>query len=403
MRMDELKGSAPYNFHKSYSSENQTFYIFEAGFEEYEVAFQRITGGLFSLNFCMLEFSEDDEEAVARFDITGAGNASRIFATLVAIIKDFLGRSTNVNVIRFVADNNEPSRVRLYQRLAQWYKTFKVDTTDYRINTPEVGVYEIEKISNQDNSRDVSQNPRTLEENHITHTEYQLEQKFAHYNKLLFANKIPDLPLFFGPLKRAGGVTTYRTNTTSLGRVEYIPGTLSITLSNSFRREESGFDGILIHEMIHALLASNGHPKHDHGPLFTGIAKKCESIVGFKVPLTDAVLDLELTDKSVKKVDGALRSVNGKWYIGFFAANTLSDERVADLNTWYGGPYRLSPDDEIILFRGETDLLPKYPAKRWTDYYKVLNRVYAVRDVDRENLLKDAKILAVIKRGSHSA
>ncbi|WP_230685877.1 hypothetical protein, partial [Streptococcus pneumoniae] len=54
--------------------------------------------------------------------ITNSGNEFKVFATIVAFLKHAIEKY-NVKIFTFSAENNEPSRVSLYRKLAQRFST----------------------------------------------------------------------------------------------------------------------------------------------------------------------------------------------------------------------------------------------------------------------------------------
>ena len=52
--------------------------------------------------------------------ITGTGNAIAVFSTVIAIIQDAINRNHITN-LHFSADNSEPSRVKLYDRMSKYF------------------------------------------------------------------------------------------------------------------------------------------------------------------------------------------------------------------------------------------------------------------------------------------
>ena len=63
-----------------------------------------------------IDFSkESGYDSSSSFDITGSGNAQRVFATVLVIIKDFIKREKKPQFLFFSAENK--SRVKLYNRM----------------------------------------------------------------------------------------------------------------------------------------------------------------------------------------------------------------------------------------------------------------------------------------------
>ncbi len=62
-----------------------------------------------------MSFQLNDEKATKPFALSGTGHAFQVFATVVAILKDFL-RQVKPAKVYFSADETEPSRISLYNR-----------------------------------------------------------------------------------------------------------------------------------------------------------------------------------------------------------------------------------------------------------------------------------------------
>lgn len=67
------------------------------------------------------ENAMNPDEAHKMFSLTGGGNSIKIFATIAAIVKDFLGkqrRNDDWDTFSFSADLRDRSRLKLYDRFA---------------------------------------------------------------------------------------------------------------------------------------------------------------------------------------------------------------------------------------------------------------------------------------------
>jgi hypothetical protein len=63
----------------------------------------------------------DDERFTGTSDITGTGNALLVFSTVIEIINHFISTRNGLDSISFSAHQNEPTRIKLYNRMAQYY------------------------------------------------------------------------------------------------------------------------------------------------------------------------------------------------------------------------------------------------------------------------------------------
>ncbi len=66
------------------------------------------------LNWASIQFTVGASQG-----ITGKGSASKILSTVMAIIRDYVGRNEHVDHVSFSAKKSQPSRVKLYRVLAQ--------------------------------------------------------------------------------------------------------------------------------------------------------------------------------------------------------------------------------------------------------------------------------------------
>jgi hypothetical protein len=145
----------------------------------------------------------------------------------------------------------------------------------------------------------------TLLEKVIDHQGYNLDAKFAHYNRLCFDGVLPKIPLKFSVLKGAAGVCKYKTLTAgvrqgmSLRQKRQLPtrlmdGSLRIILDRKYLRSEEEIDAILVHEMIHAWFAIQGDYHENHGSSFLRKLRECEAKTGLKIPVTERVAEKEI-------------------------------------------------------------------------------------------------------------
>lgn len=238
-------------------------------------------------------------------------------------------------------------------------------------------------------------------ENIVSYGDYHLENKFRHYNHLLFDNKIPPCPITYDSLykEKAAGITyvTYEKYSR-----RYIPGTLSIKISNRFKRTEQQIDSTLIHEMIHAYLDTNGHPGAGHGFIFKSQALRCEKIVGFPIPLTDDISDLELADDTSDHVSVLLRKYDDdKWYAAFFSERTFdSTERIHELMAYFGAG-KLKTGEELLVLKVHTNLGQKYHMTRLTNLGRVVFK--PITEKEYEALITKGQIVRRIEPNSVSS
>lgn len=79
--------------------------------------------------------------------ITGEGNAFRIFATVVSCFKDWMAtEGKNARIIGFAADMKEPSRIKLYNRLSRLMPRLGFEPFEEQFSTGNMQFYEFERV-----------------------------------------------------------------------------------------------------------------------------------------------------------------------------------------------------------------------------------------------------------------
>jgi hypothetical protein len=239
-----------------------------------------------------------------------------------------------------------------------------------------------------------------LEESYINFGDYNLENKFHHYNTILFDNQIPPCPIVWtdnlkSGSKAAAGLTTF----THRGR-EYVPGTLKIQLSTRFKRSEQEVDSTLIHEMIHAYLIVSGYPDENHGFRFLAQAHRTEQITGIKIAVTDALSDLELTDETFTETTVLLKKYRQTSWDAIFYSGTAFDDaqKQNELKAYWGRPGRLPAGEEILVIKLHSNLLMKYGGRRTINQTKW--HIISTNEVN--DILQRGQIMFKIEPGSAS-
>lgn len=112
--------SQPYETWALYKTENRTevFFETEAG-NEYKV---KIGHSLAVDGAIELGFSMRGNGAEWSSDITEAGDQFRVLATVVKVASDYLEKYKPKTIV-FRADASQPTRVKLYKRLAQYVES----------------------------------------------------------------------------------------------------------------------------------------------------------------------------------------------------------------------------------------------------------------------------------------
>ena len=233
-----------------------------------------------------------------------------------------------------------------------------------------------------------------LKENYINFGDYHLVNKFNHYNQLLFDNTVPTCPLSFNHLDGAAGITVFK----HIGR-RLIPGSMRIELSTRFKRTEQSLDSTLIHEMIHAYLASHGLPTVNHGLEFRVLAQQCAKKVGFPIPLNDEINDLELTHEEKVMTTVVLTTIRGVWHANFYSGTYFdSHDKMDQLVAFWGAPGRMSVGEEMLVVKAYTSLIAKYGSTRNVGK----NTWIRISDAESHELLQHGTVLRRIEPNSMS-
>jgi predicted kinase len=101
---EALDSSYPYEF-----KNNAYYFITDAG-NDYKAVFK----GDKKVEVSFMARGENNQP---KDDITGTGDSRKVFGTVVNIVKDYVGQH-QPEILMFAADNNEPSRIKLYNMLA---------------------------------------------------------------------------------------------------------------------------------------------------------------------------------------------------------------------------------------------------------------------------------------------
>lgn len=124
-------------FHLDQNAPRFKQYSFEIGPLRYIVEINRLTTPEQEYHW-IFSFMLENTKSV---EITNTGNQFQVFATVIEIIKDFLElNSKKMDTITFTAANSEPSRVRLYKKLASkfilpGYKLYLSNKNDKEVFT----------------------------------------------------------------------------------------------------------------------------------------------------------------------------------------------------------------------------------------------------------------------------
>ena len=101
---EALDSSYPYEF------KNNAYYFITDSGNDYKV----ILNGTKSVEVSFVWRGENNQP---KDDISGTGDSRKVFGTVIKIVKDY-AEQNNPKEIYFLADNNEPSRIKLYSAFA---------------------------------------------------------------------------------------------------------------------------------------------------------------------------------------------------------------------------------------------------------------------------------------------
>lgn len=125
-----------------------------------------------------------------------------------------------------------------------------------------------------------------------------LQQAFDRFNKSLFGNRLPQVPVAFGPLSadKAGVFTgQYQQQSKTI-----VDGSARITISNRYQNaNEPSILGILLHEMVHAYFYFARQFYVDHGQPFKRMLADLAQKAGIPAPMTE---DLTNIDESITPI-----------------------------------------------------------------------------------------------------
>jgi hypothetical protein len=235
-------------------------------------------------------------------------------------------------------------------------------------------------------------------------TGYDLQAKYDLFNRLYFNGELPRIPLGWKKMKRTGGHVAYTTTPIpgvtpnrydKNAHLKLKPDTLALYLSPEYIRDEESLDGLMMHEMIHVYEAIKGKFDENHGLTFLVMRRKLQELSGMKIPLTDKVDGLELSDKTVKPVWAAVYIDKDGGY-----AYALGTEKAVKggKEEFEGAVGRWGRYNRVIAGRIATPAWTKLAAGSKTQRsFKMTSRAHsadakaAIADLDRMEVLYDIR------------
>ncbi len=207
-------------------------------------------------------------------------------------------------------------------------------------------------------------NIEELLEDVIKSTEYNLEEKYKLFNKLYFYNLLPTIPLSYSKSKTVGGQVKARYTKALGGGNVLVQGSLSLTITNLYKRTEEQFDAILLHEMIHVYFIVNGNFTEQHGRYFNDLRKEISEKSGIDIPLTDNISDLELeSDKNTKMGVILLKRKDGRYSFALISKKNAIEKIQEIERTWISRLSKYGDVAEISIHTIESPLFTKYSLK----------------------------------------
>lgn len=228
-----------------------------------------------------------------------------------------------------------------------------------------------------------------------------LQSRYQYFNKLLFDNSLPNIPIFQKPLKNAGGAAKAKLYKNpnkpipnirrvrlgledKLSNVEIVPGTLHIVISSLYKRENHQIDKILVHEMLHIYFYTNGMLSESHGSRFRKKAADFERICGFEIPLEDNIDDLDFSSDVKIKHIGVMLSTSSKKDV--FAMSIFNIQFLKENIVYLKDMFRrYNPEFYEISNKKWSELAMKYPVQRSTNVKRYFFEDKEAIDDLREN------------------
>lgn len=116
----------------------------------------------------------------------------------------------------------------------------------------------------------------------------RIKELYDKFNKELFDNDLPNIPIRLGKLRDVGGQVSFKR--IRKDGIRYLLDIKMVISSYYSRENEDDLKGILLHEMIHVYFAHNQmeDPTGSHGAWFKHKLKELQKKVDFQIPMTDS-------------------------------------------------------------------------------------------------------------------
>lgn len=212
-----------------------------------------------------------------------------------------------------------------------------------------------------------------------------LKREYKALNQKLWGGSLPIIPLKWMRSKRFGGLVRTK------GLRDY-PDTWEIQRLEVSDFTESTFDellGILVHEMVHVYIISNGIlDRGEHGPLFKKELARVAKLVSYPVPVTEDISKKKVSKKVKVKTVGVV-IIRGRG-IQIYMAKAMP--AVIEMMTGFPEDWKKLYDIEFFLSADHE--LAKYPTKRAPKRGQF--KFYPVGDEFEEKIRQEGKSLGVL-------
>lgn len=216
-----------------------------------------------------------------------------------------------------------------------------------------------------------------------------LRERFAHFNALIFAGRLPDVSITLCEVSSFIGQYKSKIRNLPDGRREHYDHQLRF--STSFDLTQSELEDTLIHEMIHYFIAWNGlTDRSAHGPLFKALMQSVNENHGRALTISRRTTPGEL-DRA--------RTAQKKWHVIAILHFTSGEKgvkvlprvipKIIDYHTRLSAAPNIA---RIDLYLHNDAYFNRYPTSTG-------RRCHAISDSEIEAHIRGAHILEV--KGSH--
>ncbi|MDE7396475.1 MAG: SprT-like domain-containing protein [Muribaculum sp.] len=151
-----------------------------------------------------------------------------------------------------------------------------------------------------------------------------LAQRFHHFNHTIFKDRLPEPQFVINRNRSRFGQLRFRVNRSLTGKKSY--SDFQLGLSCIFDREISVWEDVVIHEMIHLLIHSNGFTDTSaHGTMFRAVMEKINRVHHRHISISSRLSEAERNSDDVHRCHYicVARLNNGTTGIACMASNRL--------------------------------------------------------------------------------